>query len=391
MMNDFDLLEQFQKERRLKPKTLETYKNTVKNYTTFMNKSMVELIEEAELEEEQGIRWIKRKLRQRLIDYRVYLLDTMKLATVKTYFNRLKTVYRHFGIEIHDLPAVSTKDADISKQITYDELITKEEIREAIKVTKPVYRAIILFMLSSGCARAETLNLTIQDFIDSLQAYTKQQDIRAILDELNNRNDIVPTWKLRRIKTNKYYYTFCSPEAVQYIFSYLRSSDRELKSGEPLFKLYDTHLVRVFEKINQQLNFGKAGTYNRFRSHNLRKFHASNLSRGEYPLSPDEIDSLQGRSKDTVRSSYFFDDPEFLKSKYVQNLEQVTINQEVEKINVDDPEVVKIKKEKELLENKLDNLQDSMNEQINDAVKVQIEENMNRNNILELLKKNNII
>ena len=347
MINDYELLNQFQKERRLKPKTLETYKNTVKNYTTLMNKSMVELIDEAEYEEEQGIRWIKRKLRQRLIDYRIYLLDNMKLATVKTYFNRLKTVYRHFGIEIHELPAVSTKDAKVSKQVTYDELITKDEIREALKVTKPVYRAIILFMLSSGCARAETLSLTIQDFIDSLQAYTKQQNIHKILDELNNRNDIVPTWKLRRIKTNKYYYTFCSPEATQYIFSYLRSTDRELKNDEPLFKLDDTHLVRVFEKINMKLNFGKAGTYNRFRTHNLRKFHASNLSRGEHPLTPDDIDSLQGRSKDTVRSSYFFDDPEFLKSKYVQNLEQVTINQEVEKISVDNPEVIQIKKEKD--------------------------------------------
>ncbi len=390
-MNDSDLLEQFQKERRLKPKTLETYKNTVKNYTTFMNKTMVELIEEAELEEEQGIRWIKRKLRQRLIDYRVHLLDTMKLTTVKTYFNRLKTVYRHFGIEIHELPQVSTKDANISKQITYDELITKNEIRDAVKITKPVYRAVILFMLSSGCARAETLSLTIQDFIDSLQEYTTQQDIHKILNELNNRNDIVPTWKLRRIKTNKYYYTFCSPEAVQYIFSYLRSTDRELKNDEPLFKLDDTHLVRVFEKINSQLNFGKAGTYNRFRTHNLRKFHASNLSKGEHPLTPDEIDSIQGRSKDNVRSSYFFEDPEFLKSKYIQNLEQVTITQEVEKISVDNPEVIRIKKEKEVLEGKLDTLQDSMNEQINNAVKVQIEENMNRNNIVELLKKNNIL
>ena len=382
MMSDSKLLMQFQKERRLKLKTLESYKNT---------KSMVELLEEAEAEEEQQIRWAKRKLRQRLIDYRVYLLDNMKLSTAITYFGKLKTLYRHFSIEIHDLPSVSTKDADIAKQVTYDELLTKDEIREILKVTKPVYRAIVLFMLSSGCARAETLALTIQDFIDSLQNYTDKKDMHEIINELYGRTDIVPTWKLRRIKTNKYYYTFSSPESTDYIFSYLKSTDRELKPEEPLFKLHDIHLNRIFIDINNQLGLGKAGTYNRFRPHNLRKFHASNLSRGEYKLSPDEIDALQGRSKNKVRGSYFFDDPEFLKSKYVQNLEQVTINQEVEKINVDDPEVIRVKKEKEILEGKLDDLQDSMNEQINDAVRVQIEENMNRNNILELLKKNNII
>ena len=59
MMSDSKLLMQFQKERRLKLKTLESYKNT---------KSMVELLEEAEAEEEQQIRWVKRKLRQHLIN-----------------------------------------------------------------------------------------------------------------------------------------------------------------------------------------------------------------------------------------------------------------------------------------------------------------------------------
>ena len=63
----------------------------------------------------------------------------MKLSTATRYFGKLKTLYRHFSIEIHDLPSVSTKDADIAKQVTYDELLTKDEIREILKVTKPVY------------------------------------------------------------------------------------------------------------------------------------------------------------------------------------------------------------------------------------------------------------
>lgn len=66
----------------------------------------------------------------------------------------------------------------------------------------------------------------------------------------------------------------------------------------------------------------------------------------KYKLSPDEIDSLQGRSKNTVRSSYFFDDPKFLKEKYILNLNQVSINQEVNNIGIDSPEVLEIKHEK---------------------------------------------
>ncbi len=359
-MNDTELLKQFERERRLKPKTMESYKNTLDTYTRFSNKTMVELLQEAEDEEEQKIRWAKRKLRKRLIDFRVYLLDNMKLNTANTYFTKIKTIYRHFSIEIHDLPRVSTKGANISKQVTYDELLTKDEIREILKVTKPVYRAIILFMLSSGCARAETLSLTIQDFINSLQEYTTQQDMNKIMEELQNQEDIIPTFKIRRIKTNKYYYTFCSPEAVQYIFAYLQSTDRELKPTEKLFVSQDKHLSRVFSKINQKLELGTAGTYNRFRTHTLRKFHASNLAKGEHPLTPDEIDSLQGRSKDTVRSSYFFDDPKFLKEKYKMNLNQVSINQEVNNISIDSPEVLEIKREKNQLLDKLNSLEDSI-------------------------------
>lgn len=359
-MNDTELLKQFERERRLKPKTMESYKNTLDTYTRFSNKTMVELLQEAEDEEEQKIRWAKRKLRKRLIEFRVYLLDNLKLTTANTYFTKIKTIYRHFSIEIHDLPKVSTKGANIAKQVTYDELLTKDEIREILKVTKPVYRAIILFMLSSGCARAETLALTIGDFIDSLQEYTTEQDMNVILKELQNQEDIIPTFKIKRIKTNKYYYTFCSPEAVQYIFSYLQSTDRELKANEKLFISQNKHLSRVFSEINNQLELGKAGTYNRFRTHTLRKFHASNLAKGKHPLTPDEIDSLQGRSKDTVRSSYFFDDPKFLKEKYKRNLNQVSINQEVNNIDIDSPEVAEIKQERNMLVDKLNNLEDNI-------------------------------
>ena len=82
----------------------------------------------------------------------------------------------------------------------------------------------------------------------------------------------------------------------------------------------------------------------------LRKFHASNLARGENGLTLDEIDSLQGRSKDNVRQSYYFDDPKELRKKYIQNIDKVTILDNVHTINIDSPEVQKLKEKAEKID-----------------------------------------
>ena len=59
-------------------------------------------------------------------------------------------------------------------------------------------RAIILFMSSSGCAMAETLSLNIDDFIEATRQYHGTSDIYEVLDILKERDDVIPTFKLRR-------------------------------------------------------------------------------------------------------------------------------------------------------------------------------------------------
>lgn len=64
-----------------------------------------------------------------------------------------------------------------------------------------------------------------------------------------------------------------------------------------MFKINLDYLNNNFVKINNELALGKVGKYNKFRSHMLRKFHASALYNAENGLSLEEIDSLQGRKK----------------------------------------------------------------------------------------------
>ena len=79
-------------------------------------------------------------------------------------------------------------------------------------------------------------------------------------------------------------------------------------------------------QINEKLNLGKVGTYNKFRSHMLRKFHASSLYNSENGLSLEEIDALQGRRKDSTHSSYFMENPKNLKIKYINSLDVLILN-----------------------------------------------------------------
>lgn len=65
-------------------------------------------------------------------------------------------------MEIHNLPSINKKIV-IYLTISFKDLVDKEIIKQSLEITTPLLQAIILFMVSSGCSRRETLNLTIAD------------------------------------------------------------------------------------------------------------------------------------------------------------------------------------------------------------------------------------
>ena len=71
--------------------------------------SLAELIKEAETEEDQGVRWKRRTLKRRLINFRTFLAEKYLKNYVKNTFSRIITIYKHYEIEIHDLPPLSQK------------------------------------------------------------------------------------------------------------------------------------------------------------------------------------------------------------------------------------------------------------------------------------------
>ncbi len=326
MKTDTEIIGQLAKDRNISKSTTRGYKVALNLYANFNNMGLSELINEAEIEENNRIRWKNRKLRQRLINFRTYLYDNYLYTTAQNYLHKVKNLYKYFEIELQPLPYTSTKQLNHSTPLTYRDLPTKEIIKQSLKVSGPLMSAVILFISSSGTARAETMGLTINDFILSVQDYTNETDIYGLIDLLDKRNDIIPSFKLRRKKINEYYYTFCSPEATTAIIDYLKTRKDVLGPESKLFKINEKYLSALFVDLNNHLGLGKKSTYNRLRTHMLRKYHASSLNMHNSKLTEKDIDFLQGRSDSKTRRSYFFSDERILKLKYAESMNAVTIN-----------------------------------------------------------------
>ena len=248
---DNELLNEIHMVKNHSKGTKKLYKFAVDRYTEYNSMTLEELLEEAEMEEEQGIRWKKRKLKRRLIGFRQYLLENYCLNTVKSIFHPIMHIY-------------------------------------------------------------------------------------------------------------KYYTTYCSPEAVNAINLHILSRKEMVSGDSPLFKIDDFYFLQKFIDINNSLGLGKVGAFNRFRSHMLRKFHASALYNDGMSL--DKVNDLQGKAKNTTDASYFMTNPEDLKYEYIKHLPAVTIMQDVEKLSIKSPEYMAMENENNELKTELNSIKSEISD-----------------------------
>jgi len=205
----------------------------------------------------------------------------------------------------------------------YNDLPTHDMIRTACEQSPLDLKAVVLFMSSSGSAKAETLSITVGMFLEGCSEYLEETPTASNIDNtlkaLTNMHDIVPMIYLRRIKTDKWYYTYCSPEASYMIIESLKTR-KNLQWNDKIFDYTSSLLLTKFQEINDNNDWGFVGSYRRFRSHALRKFMASNIG-----LPRDITDSIQGRSKDMIQEAYFKQDPKALKKTYMEVMHKVMV------------------------------------------------------------------
>jgi len=328
--NPDPLFNEFCMERNLSKNSIKHYKWALDKYSIFNGSTLTELLEEADTEEEQGIRQKKRKIVERLKNFRSDLIKNDAAPnTIQSYFTKIKTFYRHFGIEI---PYIPPAKMPTGRHERYSDIPTLEDMKQVLESTGNLkYKAIILFMSSSGSARNETTHITVQDFIDATKDYHDSTDITNVLDELEGQKDVIPIFEIIRAKTNYLYYTCCSPEATIAIVKFLKTR-QNLKNNDKLFNVNNSGLKAIFNRLNDKNRFGKIGPRtNFFHSHALRKFHATTIE------DVDLANALQGRKSNSITESYFKKNPKRLRERYTPYLNKLMINR-VETFSIESEE-----------------------------------------------------
>ncbi len=364
IMKNQEIIDDLATTRKIKKSTKRRYQLVLNTYSEFHNMTLEELLDEADREEEERVRRKKRKLKKRLTDFQTYVYNKYMRATAKGYMDVVTMFYNHYELELPNIPKVNNKNVIDNPPLKYSDLLTKDILKKVIDKSTPLLRAIILFSISSGCANAETMSLTIQSFIDATSnptsPYHNSNNIYEVIDLLIDREDLVPTFHLKRRKTNKYYYTFCSPEATHAILVHLSNSKRKLVPEDKLFRIHPNALARLLAEMNDELGLGKKGTYNRLRTHQFRKFHASNLKKDG--MNMDDINSIQGKGKSTINEPYFFDSPEQLKETYMSHLSAITIDWNVHNLDMKSREYHRLEQEFILKDKEYNQLKNRVNE-----------------------------
>lgn len=326
LTNSKELLDKFFHERNIKQNTQKGYMASLIRWFKFTGdryKDLQDNIDHYIKEEDERIPTRDRSIKKEMLGYRESLLNDEGIKSaksVRSYFSKIGTIFRHYGLEIPELPQTKMDKGYVSN---YNDLPTHDMIKTACEQSPIDLKALILFMSSSGSAKAETLSITVGMFLEGCKEYLKdtptKNNIPETIKELTDNHTIVPMIYLRRIKTDKWYYTCCSPEASYMIIESLKIR-KDLKWDDKLFDYTGSLILTKFQEINDNNDWGYVGAYRRFRSHALRKFMASNIG-----LPRDQVDSLQGRSKDMIQEAYFKQDPKALKEIYMNAMNRIMI------------------------------------------------------------------
>ena len=322
---DQQLINQLVTERNLKQGAYRRFKSPVTKYLQFhKNKyTMTQLVNQAREEQDTGINPQKTKLYTYLTEFRIYLNEQISPRTVQNYMIQIREIYRHYDIILPELKPFKLHEPP---QVTYEDIPTKQEIRQACTISPTDMEALILFQSSSGTTLHESTTITIDMFFKACKEYEDYDpncNISFHLTKLRKHEDIIPLFYLERVKTNKYYYTCCSPEATKSIINYLQfrlDNQETLSLDSKIFPISKSKYTYKYSLLNEKLGLGFVGNYGKFRSHALRKFHASNIG-----CSVELIDELQGRGKSIIHEAYIKDRPTKIKHEYMKHMNNILI------------------------------------------------------------------
>lgn len=329
IMND-PYFKNFINRRKLSESTERVYNGRLSSFCLFLGKSPSELIKEAQ--KVNG-----KKIDEYFHDYIENLKKNGKSSN--TIINRVDTVkafYSEYDIDIEGINRIVSPEPN---NLVPRNVISEDQIKEALELSSLRDKAIILLHMSSGMEATELRHLTYGDFINSIEEYIDLEsedkfNVNKIADKLFKMNEVVGTWKIEKNRTLKHYVTFNSPDSTKAILSYLIDRERKnkpIKSLEdPLFVNSQNQALNVsahgsiFKRVNNRANFGYLTKKRRFFSSTmLRKYFKSKLS--ESGVDEKTLNAILGQKLDENIDYHSDAEISHLKNEYLLALGNLSL------------------------------------------------------------------
>jgi len=325
------------KQRQLNPKSIELVVYRFLHYyeCTGLTPSMA--YDEAEEDEENGVRERRRRICEHIDDFQKHLTKKYSNNTRRSAMGTIRSFYKSHRFWVPEPITVKVKD---KKFITVEDLPDRDDIELAISNTGVRNKAIILQIASSGMARKEIRNLTLQDLVKAVEKYNKIT-VKDLPDIWEDRPDWVKKigpliWVTNRMKTGGHYVTFSTPESFHAVLDYFNYSPPNVDPETYIFrtdegrKLTNGTFNDIFKKINNDCNFGKGKDgYAYFRSHHIRRWFGNQLKKTDFGY--EDSDRLLGHGDlDSTRGVYLLPEIKELYGKYYKNMGMVTVLKRLE-------------------------------------------------------------
>ena len=117
--------------------TTQSYELSLRKYCNYFDMSLKELLEEAEEDEMNGVKWKHSRLKSKLVEYRHYMFQNYAAGTVRKEMNCIIFFYKFYDIEVLDLPKVNDKNIQKPAPIYFKDLPDKEVIRKPFRLHLP--------------------------------------------------------------------------------------------------------------------------------------------------------------------------------------------------------------------------------------------------------------
>lgn len=352
--SDDELYNEWLEDIEFAEKTIKNYTFALKLYCETCDMMPTDLVESAEADLQSD------KL-PRQYDIKKMLSHFYKEISKKSdntraiYMSGVKSFYRHFEIPLPKINNGKTKKVQTLMKNDWCGF-GKDTVRKCLTHCNSRNRAIILSIVSGSLAKAEMLNLKLDDIGD--------------IDEKG-----ITTLKLQRKKSGMKFTTFLTTEATEAIQEYLQDRKKRCErlgivdNNPYLFtSIYKGEIsqldgfawnmifIDLAEKMGKEYQTEK-GTFNMLRGHNFRKFFKTQMQNSGMAFW--QVEHHMAHTPDALEKAYFIEDGDKMKEKYIKHMESVTITGEIiREVNIEESqEFQKLKAQNQMLLERVANVE----------------------------------